>query len=135
MDIHESLNQVLNAKDRLGQMFYEHFLTRYPEVQHYFQGVDLKRQGILLTTALMIIERFIVQPTPAIEQYLQYLGSRHHSLQVPQDVYPTWIQAMLETLAQFHGADWSASLEQQWRAAFERATNLMFEGYKERMTI
>jgi hemoglobin-like flavoprotein len=130
VDIHASLNQILQARDEVGRMFYEHFLAQYPEVQRYFQGVDLKRQSILLTTALMIIERHSRHPSPALEQYLQYLGSRHHGLHIPRDAYAVWMKAMLETLQRFHGADWTPVLEGQWRKAFEGAVQLMFEGYE-----
>jgi hemoglobin-like flavoprotein len=129
VDIHASLNKILQARDEVGRMFYDHFLSQYPEVQRYFQGVDLKRQSVLLTTALMIIERHFGHPTPALEQYLQYLGSRHHGQQIPREVYTVWMQAMLETLQRFHGAEWTPALESQWRKAFEGAVQLMFDGY------
>ncbi len=135
MEIHESIQRILQAKDELGVMFYEHFLTHYPEVQRHFQGVDLKRQSILLVTALMIIERHSTHPTPATELYLQYLGTRHHGLQVPKDVYGVWVRAMLETMQKFHGQDWTPSLENQWRQAFDRAIQIMFRGYGQRVGI
>jgi hemoglobin-like flavoprotein len=129
VDIDASLNKILQARDQVGSMFYEHLLSQYPEIQRHFKGVDLKRQSVLLTTALMIIERHFAHPTPALEQYLQYLGSRHHGLQVPREVYTVWLQAMLETLQRFHGDDWTQTLESQWRKAFEGAIELMFDGY------
>ena len=46
MEIHESMQQILQAKDELGVMFYDHFLSQYPELQKYFQYVDLKRMAI-----------------------------------------------------------------------------------------
>jgi nitric oxide dioxygenase len=135
VEIHESLNEILQARDRLGLMFYEHFLAHYPQVQRYFEKVDLKRQSVLLTTALMIIQRHAERPTPAIEQYLQYLGSRHHDVNVPKDVYPLWVQAMLETLQQFHGDAWTPALARQWEDAFDRAIQLMFLGYESRVVV
>ncbi len=135
MDIRESIGQILQAKDELGVMFYEHFLTHYPWVQKHFERVDLNRQSALLINALMIIERHSSHPTTATEQYLQWLGTRHHDLQVPQDVYGLWVNAMLETMQKFHGQDWTPSLENQWRRAFEGAIEIMFHGYEERVTI
>jgi hemoglobin-like flavoprotein len=130
VDIHASLSKVLQARDEVGRMFYDHFLSQYPAVQQYFRGVDLKRQSVLLTTAVMIIERHSSHPAPALAQYLQYLGSRHHGLQIPREIYAVWTKAMLETLQRFHGADWTPALDSQWRKAFEGAIELMFEGYE-----
>lgn len=135
MEIHESIQQILQAKDELGVMFYEHFLTQYPEVQRHFQKVDLKRQSILQVTALMIIERHWSHPTPATELYLQYLGMRHQGLQIPKEVFGVWVKAMLETMQKFHGEDWTPSLENQWRQAFDRAIQIMFRGYEQRVII
>jgi len=75
MDIHDSLQLILQAKDQLAGLFYERFLADYPEVRPFFEKVDFARQRVLLTTTLMIIERNYTEPTPAIEQYLQYLGN------------------------------------------------------------
>ena len=38
-------------------------------------------------------------------------------------------EAMLETLQRFHSADWTPTLESQWRKAFDGAVQLMFDGY------
>jgi hemoglobin-like flavoprotein len=135
MEIHDSIEEILQAKDELGAMFYEHFLTSYPEVQRHFQSVDLKRQSILLVTALMIVERHASRPTPATELYLKHLGTRHHDLQVPKDVYGIWVKAMLETMQLFHGEDWTSQLEDRWRQAFEQAIEIMFHGYDQRVII
>ncbi len=131
MDINESLNRILHARDTVGELFYNHFFSTYPEVRDYFDGVDFQRQRVLLVTALMIIERNHVEPRPAVEQYLQYLGNKHRVIDIPKEEYGKWTEAMVETLARFHGAEWSSSLEKQWREAIGKAIALMFEGYEE----
>ena len=135
MEIHDSVQRILEGKDELGAMFYRHFLAEYPEVQQHFERIDLKRQSILLVTALMIIGRHATNATPATELYLKYLGTRHKDLKIPKDIYPAWVKAMLETMRSFHGQDWSSELESQWRAAFDRAIEIMFGGYDERVTV
>jgi hemoglobin-like flavoprotein len=135
MDIHDSLQRILQAKDHLAIMFYDHFLDKFPEVRPYFENVDFGRQRILLTTALMIIERYYSNPTPAIEQYLQYLGTRHHEMKIPREMYAKWIIAMIDTMQRFHGTQWSPELEQQWREAIDRARVSMFQGYDVHITV
>lgn len=135
MEIHESLNEILHSKDEFGRLFYERFLETYPELRHHFARVDMKRQAIILTTALMVIERYYVQPTPAIELYMRYLGTKHHEMDVGTAEYPKFFDAMFQTLKSFHGDKWNPEVERQWREAFERTTSVMFEGYLERVQV
>ncbi len=135
MDIHDSLQLILQAKDQLAGLFYERFLADYPEVRPFFEKVDFARQRVLLTTTLMIIERNYTEPTPAIEQYLQYLGTRHRAMEIPRSSYAKWIKSMMAAMRQFHGQQWSPELEQQWRSAIERARQLMLQGYDVHITV
>jgi hemoglobin-like flavoprotein len=135
MNIHASLEYILQAKDDLAEKFYDRFLTKHPEVKTYFANVDFTRQKIMLTTALMIVERYYASPTAAVEQYLQYLGTKHKEREIPREAYRIWTATMLETMREFHGDRWSSELESQWRAAIDKASELMFEGYDERVTV
>ena len=135
MEIQESIERIVEAKDRLGLMFYEHFLRHYPQVQQYFQTVELQRQSNLLISALMIAERHATHPSRTTEMYLRHLGTRHHDSKISRNVYGVWIQAMLETMQEFHGQDWTPELENQWRQALEGAVQLMLLGYEERMLV
>lgn len=135
MQINQSLQRILQAKDRLAEMFYDDFLEKFPEVRPYFAHADFHRQRILLTTALMVVERYYANPTPAVEQYLQYLGTKHNQMCIPRDSYPKWVETMLETMKRFHEDDWNPVLEQQWREAIDRARQLMMQGYDEHVTV
>ncbi len=46
------------------------------------------------------------------------------------DLYSDWRDCMLETLQDFHGNDWTDSLEQQWTEAINLAVDRMLEGYE-----
>ncbi len=129
MDIHASMTSVLESEDILGDLFYKTFLSRHPDVQQYFEGVNMTSQAVLLTTALVIIERYEAMDSAAAEQYLRVLGSRHYERKIPKELFPEWTQAMLDTLAEFHGPDWSDALGVQWRKAIERSIVRMMEGY------
>ncbi len=132
MQIGDSVESILADKDILGTQFYEVFFTRYPDVKKYFDGVKIERQAVLLTTALALIEHNYDKPSPAITEYLRYLGTRHHEWQIPRELYASWTDAMLATLSKFHGSDWSDELQRQWREAIGRAAELMLEGYEAR---
>ena len=134
MDISESLDRILHARDALGKLFYDHFLSTYPEVRHYFDNVDFNRQRVSLVTALMVVERHHANPTPAVEQYLKYLGAKHNEMGIPKKEYPKWVEAMIESMAQFHSDQWTTSLEKQWREAIAQAIEPMLEGYEQSAT-
>ena len=135
MDIQKSISEILHSKDKFGQLFYERFLDSYPELQHCFTKVDMKRQAIILTTAMMVVERFYSQPTPAIELYMRYLGTKHHEFGVAREDFPKFHTAMFQTLRSFHGDQWNPDVERQWREAFDQTTQAMFEGYRERVQV
>jgi hemoglobin-like flavoprotein len=135
MDIQKSLDEILCAKDKVGQAFYERLLKKHPEVAPLFAKVDLGRQGVLLTTALMIIVRHYREPTEAVELYLRYLGTKHKEIKIPQSEYTKWTDVLMETLSEFHGETWSADVEKQWREAIRMTAELMFSGYEQRITV
>ena len=131
MDIQESLHHILEQKESVADLFYVVFLERYPEVRRHFDQVNLKHQAVLLTMALMVMAQHYSHAYPATEMYLKYLGTRHQARDIPPDSYPKFRDALLATLAQFHGKDWDGRLEGQWCAAIDRASQTMFAGYRE----
>jgi hemoglobin-like flavoprotein len=134
VDIHESVELILAAQDTWGERFYDVFLHQYPEVQEYFNGVNMRRQGVLLTMALIIVEQYYSGEYKATEKYLQYLGTKHDQMNIPQELYAKWTAALLTTLEQFHGDDWCDSLAQQWSQAIGRCVEVMLKGYGQHLT-
>jgi hemoglobin-like flavoprotein len=135
MNIQESLHSILGQQETFADLFYLVFLDRYPEVRQHFQGVNLKHQAVLLTMALMVIERNYTSSYPSTRQYLRYLGSKHHERGIPADSYPKFQSAFLDTLARFHSKDWNPALARQWNEAIERAAEFMLEGYRVHLSI
>jgi hemoglobin-like flavoprotein len=135
MDIHESVHRILERKDSLGELFYAVFLERHPEVQRYFAGVDLRQQALMLTMALLIVERHYSGAYPATGSYLKYLGSQHHTRKIPAELYPKFCDALLAALGRFHGPDWDGRLAVQWGEALDRAAATMLQGYEQRFTV
>ncbi len=130
MTIQDSLRQVLEKRDDLAVLFYEIFFDRHPKAKPYFKDVNLKHQTVLLTMALMVVERHYKSAYLATELYLKYLGHKHHLRAVPPDLYPKWVESLLATLAKFHGPDWDAEAANEWRAALDGASAVMLLGYQ-----
>jgi hemoglobin-like flavoprotein len=131
MDIQESLHRLLQSKESFGVLFYEVFFERCPEARAYFAGINMDYQAALLTMALKILEAYSTHRYPAMASYLKYLGHKHHSRAILPELYPRWRDALLDALERFHGPDWDDTTAVQWREAFERAREVMFQGYGE----
>lgn len=135
MEIHESLERILESEELFGSLFYEVFFQQYPEAAAHFDGIDMRRQALMLTMALTVIEQYYSKSYSAVEQYLQLLGSRHSDRSIPRDMYPKWSESMLTALERFHGDTWDEVLAGQWREALDQASRVMFRGYERRMGI
>ena len=125
-----SLHQILSCpRQRLGQLFYDDFLASCPDAAPYFAGLNLDMQAKVLINTLQAIVAYQVHRYPAADSYLVMEGNRHHQRRIPEGLYPKFRDAMLRTLAGFHGSDWDADLEAEWRAAFGIAIEAMLRGY------
>jgi hemoglobin-like flavoprotein len=131
MTIEESMRRVLADRDGVAALFYEVFFDRNPGAKDLFKDVNLKYQTVLLTMALMVVERHYAAGYRATELYLQHLGHKHHQRAVPPALYPRWVESLLAALEKFHGPDWDAQAAGQWRAALDRASGVMLAGYRE----
>lgn len=134
MDIHESVDRILASDVTLGDAFYDTFLNRYPQVQKFFEGVNMQRQAVSLTMALLIVEQYQDSSFQATARYLQELGAKHREWGIPINLYPYFRDALLGTLQQFHGDDWDDELAGQWSAAIDGATEEMLKGYEDEST-
>ncbi|MGI9517868.1 MAG: globin domain-containing protein [Pirellulaceae bacterium] len=131
LTITDSVNAILTSKDSFGAKFYECMFRGFPDLKMHFDSVDMHKQSVMVTTALTLIEKYYTHPNDAIRMYLQVLGTRHCDRQIPQDRYADWLDALLETLREFHGEDWNEDLAAQWADAINNANIAIFEGYTE----
>jgi hemoglobin-like flavoprotein len=130
MDIQESLRQILEeAEDPLADRFYRVFFEQHPEMQRYFENVNLRFQGVMLTMALQLVAQNYESPQPAVEDYLRLLGHKHCVRGIPVEAYPLFQETLLDALAEFHGDDWDAQVEKQWREALDGAVQIMVTGH------
>jgi len=97
MNIKQSVGRLLAQKKTIMRLFYDSFLTEFPEVRRHFSGVDLDEQAVVLTTALLVVEaNFSHHDSAATRHYLRILGDRHRVLGIPADLFPKFCEATLE---------------------------------------
>lgn len=131
MKIEQSVEVLLQQKTVVISAFYDLFLSRHPEIQKHFEGINVKHQATMLTMALMMVEAYHSHNYPAAEHYLKVLGSRHRHYGVAIEDYPKFRDCLLETLAAIHGDEWDEELATQWKDAIDKATATMALGYEE----
>lgn len=130
MNINDSINEILDSDLRFGRSFYDTFFKRDPRVEKYFQGVNMHRQAAILTMTLLVIENYRAAQRPAMATYLRELGVKHKEWEIPLEMYSVFRDALLETLAQFHGKDWNDVLALQWDTAVDHTIREMIKGYE-----
>ena len=132
VQITESLDQILSERKLITERFYsENLFKSYPEFIPYFTGANMKVQAMMLMMALQGVVFFVSGSYPAVEQYMQHLGTRHRKQGIPEELIPKFCEMLLATVAEFHGAAWDEKLSGQWRVALAGATAKMLEGYKQ----
>lgn len=129
MNLDESLQRVLSDKEPVIRRFYDRFLLENPEARKLFVDVDLKKQALMLTMALIVTEAHSRDNYPAVEHYLHVLGDRHREAGVPRELFGPFCDCLIETIRERQADDWDDSLAAQWRSAIDRATATMFDGY------
>jgi nitric oxide dioxygenase len=134
MNLAESVERITREGNRVTGRFYEVFFERNPEARAYFRDGAMAVQSVMLTMALTAVRQH-PKLSQASEMYLRVLGTKHSRQNVPAELYPKFGEALLDTFREFHGEDWDDGLSEEWRAAFERAVELMREGYLERFHI
>ena len=134
MELRDSVDRILDNESLVAERFYRNFFERCPEVRPLFAHLDMTTQAIMLTMALKAVREH-PKLTNASRMYLQVLGTRHRRVNVGRELYPKFLDSLLATLEEFHGPDWSEALAAQWRAAFDDAAKIMYEGYERRFHV
>lgn len=130
MDIRASLGLILSTNHpRFSDCFYQTFFGQYPDVKKRFDGVDLKRQGVLLMIAVQVMVEHHLHRHLVMKNYLKLLGHRHRLHEIPVSDYPKFDASLLTALKTFHAELWNENLAAQWAAASTEAIQLMVEGH------
>lgn len=130
MQLDESLQRVLARKEPIIRRFYDRFLSEHPDAKRLFAGVDLEKQSLMLTMALIVVEAYSRDSYPAVEHYLHVLGDRHRESGIPRELFTPFRDCLIETIRASQADDWDDGLTEAWQRALDRATETMFQGYE-----
>ena len=130
MQLDESLQRVLADKEPIIRRFYDRFLAEQPQAERLFVDVDLEKQALMLTMALIVVEAYSRDSYPAVEHYLHVLGDRHREAGIPRELFTPFRDCLIDTIRLSQLDDWDDDLTVAWQNALDRATQTMFQGYE-----
>jgi len=128
MNLTESVDRIAEEGVPVVERFYQRLLEELPAARPFFDGVNMQSQSVMLTIALLAVKEYPAL-SGAVRDYLHILGTKHHSMGVPRELYSPFIELLLESVAGIHGDEWTERLARQWSNALHHAQELMFEGY------
>ncbi len=134
MQIDESVQQILTDPDEFVPRFYEAWFTEHPETRKFFAGFNIDEQRSKLTYALMTVQRHSSVGGWVSENYLKSLGKKHADLGIGAELYPDFIDVLIQTMSDFHQSQWTSVLESEWRRSLEAAVEVMLEQYEQTPT-
>jgi nitric oxide dioxygenase len=114
--VQDSFKQVVPIAETAAELFYGRLFELDPSLQSLFRH-DMKEQGRILMQTLSVVVNGLNRLdtiAPAIEN----LGKRHVQYGVQPQHYETVGAALLWTLAQGLGADFTPDVEAAWTAAY-----------------
>jgi hemoglobin-like flavoprotein len=112
--------------DHLVEGFYNRLFSAHPEVRRIFPQ-DMARQREHLAAALAVVFRN-AETLDALEGSLMALGAQHAEFGAAP-VHYVWVRdALLDSLAEAHGAGWTEQVSGAWRLALNEICAAMLRG-------
>lgn len=122
-------DKVLPIADTAAELFYGKLFELDPALKPLFKG-DLKEQGKKLMTMLDTVVKSL-DNLEAIIPAAQASGARHVGYGVMDEHYDTVATALLWTLGQGLGEDFTDEVEEAWTSAYVILSGVMKDAAKE----
>jgi nitric oxide dioxygenase len=123
--VQQSFAKVAPISDQAAKLFYGRLFDIAPEVKPLFHG-DMDEQGRKLMATLAVVVNGLAQ-LDAILPAASALAKRHVGYGVRPSHYTPVGEALLWTLEQGLGADWTPALAEAWTAAYVTLSQFMIE--------
>ena len=123
--VQKSFEQVKPIADVAAELFYGRLFELDPSLRPYFKA-DLGEQKKKLMSALAFVVAGLNRPD-SILPTVRTLGQRHAGYGVQQQHYTTVGAALLWTLAQGLGDQFTAEVQSAWGAAYGLLSSVMQE--------
>ncbi|MGQ3683447.1 MAG: globin family protein [Candidatus Loosdrechtia sp.] len=127
--IRKTFAKIKPVSDKVAELFYHRLFELKPSLKSLFKK-DLKVQGMML---MQMID-FAVKNLDNSEELLptlQELGKRHVNYEVKEEYYDTVGEALLWTLEQTLGSDFTREAKEAWGDAYKLLSSIMINAAKE----
>lgn len=111
--------------DLVAERFYNKLFELDPSVRPLFKG-DMQKQGRMLMQAIDMAVNGLDRPEEIIPS-IQELGKRHVTYGVKNEHYDTVGTALIWTLEQHFGEDFTPEIKQAWIEAYNLLAKIMKE--------
>lgn len=126
--VKESWKKVIPIADQAAQMFYDRLFKTDPTTVPLFRASDLSEQRKKLIQALALVVKGL-DNLESIVPIVADLGRRHVAYGVTERHYDSVGAALLWTLEQGLGPDWTPKTKAAWTTAYTLLSNVMREAY------
>jgi nitric oxide dioxygenase len=123
--IENSWDYIILNVEEAGELFYKKLFEIRPELRPLFKG-DLKSQSRKLTAMIT----FLVHKLNNISEVkvdIVALGQRHVKYEVKPEYYQTVAVALLWTLEQGLGSQWTDEMKEAWTELYTTLSGMMIE--------
>ncbi len=121
--VQQSFAQVAPTADKAAALFYGRLFEIAPQLRPLFRG-DMAEQGHMLMATLAIVVRGLTR-LDTILPAASALAKRHVGYGVKEEHYAPVGAALLWTLEQGLGAQWTPELASAWTAAYTTLSGYM----------
>lgn len=118
---------VVDRAPDLVERFYARLFTEQPQLKALFGRRSEKAQAEMLTSALLAVVDHLEDPAWLVST-LAPMGDKHRTYGVKDEMYPMVAGALVGSLKDVSGADWTADTEQAWLGALTFVAKTMMAG-------
>ncbi|MGP9810128.1 globin family protein [Rhodopseudomonas sp. NSM] len=122
--VQRSFSKVAPISDQAAELFYGRLFTIAPEVEPLFAKADMRAQGKKLMGTLAVVVGGLTD-LPAILPAASRLAKLHVSYGVAPAHYASVGAALLWTLEQGLGEDWTPEVAEAWAQAYTTLSSYM----------
>ena len=127
--VQKSFEKVLPIADVAAELFYTRLFNIDPSLEQMFKG-DIKEQGRKLMMTLNVAIRGLDRLEELVPQ-LEKLGRNHKEYGVKDEHYGTVAEALIWTLEQGLGAEFTEEVKDAWVSVYTIVSNTMKNASKE----
>ena len=121
--VQESFAKIVPIREQAAALFYDRLFAIDPSTRPLFRG-DMKSQGAKLMAAIGAVVE-LLDRIDTIPDDLRTLARRHHRYGVREEHYASVGAALLWTLEQGLGFDFTPDVRQAWATAYDLLSGAM----------